>query len=175
MNVLVAVASKHGGTAGIAEAVAEELRRHGLEATIRDVSDQAPGDGAEGADGVDAFDAVVLGSAVYVGHWTKDAVRFVEEHLEALRTRPLWLFSSGPLGDPPATAEEPADAVALADRLGARGHELFLGRLERAELGVVERAAVRMVHAPYGDFREWDRVRAWAERIAQTLTRSAAV
>lgn len=171
MKVLVAVASKHGGTTGIAEAVADELRRHGLEATVRDVAD----DGVEGADGVDAFDAVVLGSAVYVGHWTKDAVRFVEEHLEALGTRPLWLFSSGPLGDPPATAEEPADAVAFADRLGARGHELFLGRLERAELGVVERAAVRMVHAPYGDFREWDRVRAWAEQIAQTLTRSAAV
>jgi hypothetical protein len=46
------------------------------------------------------YDAVVLGSAVYAGHWLKPARALADRCAAALRARPVWLFSSGPVGDP---------------------------------------------------------------------------
>src|SRR3712207_229163 len=89
MNALVAVASRHGSTNEIARAIAEELRTRGLDAEVRD---------AEEVDVLDGYEAVVLGSAVYMGDWLLAARRLVERHRQRLAALPLWLFSSGPLG-----------------------------------------------------------------------------
>jgi menaquinone-dependent protoporphyrinogen IX oxidase len=41
------------------------------------------------------FDAVVLGSGVYMGSWMPEAREFVEKK-KTLASMPVWLFSSGP-------------------------------------------------------------------------------
>ena len=92
MRVLVTAATKYGATTEIAQAIAETLGEHGLEATILP---------PEQVEGVDGYDAVVLGSAVYAGHWLEPARELVERHAAALAGLPVWLFSSGPVGDPP--------------------------------------------------------------------------
>ncbi len=89
MPVLVAYASKHGATAGIAERIAERLRAAGLEAEARPV---------KAVRDVAAYDAFVIGAAAYMFHWMKEATAFVRRHRTLLATRPVWLFSSGPLG-----------------------------------------------------------------------------
>ncbi len=162
MNVLIVVGSKHGSTRSIADAIGKELRAVGLDASITDAND---------ADvSLDGYDAVVVGSAVYIGRWMKDARTFLEANSEPLRRMPLWLFSSGPLGERSEQPDDLADVRALADDLQARDHRVFAGRLDRAELSLAERAAVRMVHAPYGDAREWEQIRLWAKTIAADLT-----
>jgi menaquinone-dependent protoporphyrinogen oxidase len=98
MRVLVTAASKYGATAEIAAAIAESLAGHGLEATVLS---------PEEVKGVDGYDAVVVGSAVYAGHWLKPARELVERHAGVLAGRPVWLFSSGPVGDPPKPEEDP--------------------------------------------------------------------
>ena len=60
--------------------------------------------------------------------------------------------------------------VALAESLGARGSRTFAGSLRTADLGLGERATVRLVRAADGDYRDWDEIRAWAADIARTLT-----
>ena len=40
----------------------------------------------------------MIGSAAYVGHWLGDATSFVKQHRALLAERPVWLFSSGPIG-----------------------------------------------------------------------------
>jgi menaquinone-dependent protoporphyrinogen oxidase len=55
---------------------------------------------------IDGYDAVVLGSAVYLGNWMKPAKEFAVREAAALAAVPVWLFSSGPIGSPP---EDPAD------------------------------------------------------------------
>ena len=47
------------------------------------------------------YDAAVLGSGVYLGHWLESACLLVDSHAEALSRIPVWLFSSGPIGDLP--------------------------------------------------------------------------
>ena len=89
MKVLVCVASKYGATSEIAQAVADVLAERGCEDTVL----PPPEVGA-----VEEFDAVVLGSAVYMGQWLKPARELVEHQAAALVARPTWLFSSGAAG-----------------------------------------------------------------------------
>ena len=158
MRVLVTAASRHGTTAEIAEAIAEVLRKASIEVDVL-----AP----EAVDTVDPYDAVVLGSGVYAGHWLAPAKAFVERHEEGLRYRAVFLFSSGPLGDPPKPVEDPADVAAIDVATGAMDHRVFAGRLVESELGRAERIVIKVVRAPFGDFREWDDITWWASEIAR--------
>jgi menaquinone-dependent protoporphyrinogen oxidase len=160
MHALVSAASKHGATAEIAEAIGRRLAERGLMVTVQDPT---------GIDSVDSYDAFVLGSAVYAGRWQKSARHLVEEHAAKLAGRPVWLFSSGPIGNPPAPTADPVDVEELFRVTSAREHRLFTGRLQQSSLTFGERAIVAALRAEYGDFRHWDDVLAWSDRIADVL------
>jgi len=160
MRVLVTAASRHGATFEIATAIGEELARAGIDARVEPL---------EGVRSLDEYDGVVVGSGIYAGHWLGAAKEFVDQHATDLALRPLWLFSSGPIGDPLKPEEDPADAAPTATRLGARAHRVFGGRLDRARLGLGERAIVGLVRAPEGDFRPLDEIRSWSAEIARDL------
>jgi menaquinone-dependent protoporphyrinogen oxidase len=160
MHVLVTAASRHGATTEIADAIAKGLRAAGVDVELR-----APQDVAS----VDDYDAVVLGSGVYAGHWLAPARQFAERHREALTTRPVWLFSSGPLGDPPKPDADPVDIARLLEQTLARDHRVFAGRLDSTQLGFGERLITRVVGAAQGDYRPWPEVEAWATSIAAAL------
>jgi len=163
MKVLVAVASKHGSTEEIAEEIGRVLARTGIDNEVRPVED---------AKAVHGYDAVVLGSAVYMGSWMDTAKNFVERHREALAIRPVWLFSSGPIGDSPhPTPEDAVDIGHIMAVTGAREHRLFGGRLDHHSLSFGERAVMLSAHAPEGDRRDWDAIAAWGHRIAEELLR----
>jgi menaquinone-dependent protoporphyrinogen oxidase len=160
MHILVTAASKHGATIDIARSVAEILRKDGH---VVDVTEP------ERVLVVKSYDAVVLGSAVYTGHWLDPALGFVERFSDRLQERPVWLFSSGPVGDPPKPDEEPVDVAEVMATTGARGHMLFAGKLDRHNLGFGERAIAIALRAPQGDFRDWNDIEAWARDIATEL------
>lgn len=160
MRVLVTVASRHGGTREIGSAVAGVLRAAG-----HDVAEVDPDD----VDSLDGYDAVVLGSAVYVGRLAAALRELVDRLPAQLAARPVWLFWSGPVGEPPLPASEPDDVAVVARRVRARDVACFAGRLERAELGLAERALVAMIDAEPGDFRDFAEVEAWAASVAGGL------
>lgn len=166
MQVLVTVASRQGATMEIAERIGEVLSAAGLGATVEPV--EAVGD-------VLRYDAVVLGSAVRIGHWLEPARRFVRDHAAALASRPIWLFSSGPTGSPPKPAGDPLDVVELMTTLHARDHRVFAGKLEKSALGLAERAIIAAAKAQEGDFRPWAEIDAWAAGIAAELRAGAPV
>lgn len=164
MKLLVTVASKHGATGEIGELIADALRDAGHHVTT-----QAP----ETLQALDRYDAIVLGSAVYAGRWMKEARNFADRHASELARRPVWIFSSGPIGDPPLPEGDHPETLAAADRLGARGHRTFAGHLARNRLGLVERTIVGALKAPDGDFRDLDAIRAWADEIVAALRTEA--
>lgn len=165
MKILVTAASKHGATAEIADWIADTLRADGIEVDRPD---------PDAVTEIGSYDAVVIGSAIYAGRWLEPARHLTERHHAALKTMPLWLFSSGPIGDPFTPSEEPRDGRRLRAELGAREHRVLPGRLNDEELGWVERTITGMLKAPDGDFRDPDAVRAWARDIAAALATSAA-
>jgi menaquinone-dependent protoporphyrinogen oxidase len=161
VKVLVSAASRHGSTDEVARAIAEILRESGHSAVVA-----AP----ETLTLLNGFDAAVVGSAVYYGKWLDTATTFVDRHLEWFDGRPVWLFSVGPLGDPPKPEAEPAEIPALVAKTRAREHRLFTGRLDMSRLSLGEKIIVKGVRAAEGDFRQWDEIRAWARAIAEALT-----
>jgi menaquinone-dependent protoporphyrinogen oxidase len=166
MKVLVAFASRHGSTGEIANALAQELRVSGHSVTVRSV---------DAVKEVDTYEAAVIGSAVYMGNWLPEARRFVEENRDTLAKIPVWLFSSGPLGtDDAQPHNDPAHLDAMMQATRARGHRLFIGKLDRSSLGLGERLVAKVVKAPEGDFRDWAAIRAWAREIAMAVPALAA-
>lgn len=162
MRVLVAVASRHGSTREIAAEAAEALRAAGLEVDLLE---------AGAVSSLAGYGAVVLGSAIYMGAWLPEAKRLVERHRGELAALPLWLFSSGPLGEgDPQPQPDLAALTAPFSGLAVRGHEVFAGKLDRSTLGMGEKLIARLVKAPDGDFRDRAAVRAWAEAVAAELT-----
>lgn len=160
MRVLVTAATKYGATAEIAQTIAEVLGERGLEPTVLP---------PEQVEEVDGYHAVVLGSAVYAGRWLKPAKELVERHAGGLAARPVWLFSSGPVGDPPKPEEDPVDVAELVALTNAREHRVLAGKLVRKQLSFPERAIVSALRVPDGDFRDWTEIRHWAAEIAQAL------
>ncbi len=163
IKVLVAYASKRGATAEIAEAVATTLRDAGLTVDCREAGD---------VNDVRPYDAVVLGSAVYLRRWRGDAKHFLRHHRKELEQRPLWVFSSGPTGDPArddAAWTEPARTMAKVEALGAREHVVFGGRVPDHPRGPVQRAMVEGTPPEYRDRRDWDAIRDCARGIANAL------
>jgi len=164
MRVLVAYASKHGSTGGVAEAIVERLRELEVGADACSVDD------VEDLSGVDA---IVLGSAIYAGSWIKSAVDFAERNRDTLEQLPLWLFSVGPLGEEVKDEEEqPKQLAQLRDELHPRDHRVFFGALDRSKLSFPERMIAKAVRAPDGDFRDWDEIKGWAGEIAGSLVRA---
>ena len=160
MKVLVTAATKHGATGEIAQAIADTLRGQGLDPTVLE---------PERVGTVDGYDALVLGSAVYAGHWLKPARDLVARCGPALVARPVWLFSSGPVGDPPKPEEDPVDVAEVLAATRAREHRVFAGKLVRKQLSFPERAIVSALRVPDGDFRDWPEITGWAAGIATAL------
>jgi menaquinone-dependent protoporphyrinogen oxidase len=161
MTILVTAASRHGATYEIAEEIGRALMHHGLETEVVPIEDVR---------NVADYDAVVIGSAVYLGQWLEPARSFVEHRRDELALRPTWLFSSGPIGGPPRPrARDAVHVDDLVEATAARDHRLFTGRLDRHRLGFRERAVVFAFHAEEGDFRNWGDIADWAAEIANAL------
>lgn len=165
VRVLVAYGTKNGSTAEIAGWIAEALRERGVEADVRPAGDVPD---------TDPYDAVILGAGLYAGRWQHDAVRFVRRHRTRLARQPVWLFSSGPLDDSATDGNLPAPpgVTRLADRIDARAHITFGGRLVKGARGFIARQILRQGRG--GDFRDRERIRAWAHSVADELLRAGA-
>lgn len=164
MKVLVAVGSKYGSAREIAQAIAEELRELAFDVDFEDACDVAS---------VKYYDAIILGSAVYGGLWRRDASTLLNENLGDLQAREVWLFSVGmtSVTEPGQPLDE---AESFATTVGAHEHERFDGRLDPELLNFGEKALIRAIKPPTGDFRDLRAVRSWAQRVGADLMSLAA-
>ncbi len=159
MRVLITFGSKSGGTAGIARSLGEALEQQGLDVVVEPASEVRD---------VGAYGAVVVGGSVYANRWHADARRLVARNVDALRRVPVWMFSSGPLDDSAERVDVPptTQVSVLMRRIGAQGHRTFGGRLLPDAKGFPAQAMAKTMS---GDWRNPERIRAWAADIAREL------
>jgi menaquinone-dependent protoporphyrinogen oxidase len=173
MTILVTYASKHGATQGIAERIGARLRQLGQDAVVQPIAtveDEA----------VSTYDAFVIGGAAYYFHWMKEATAFVRRHRDVLAQRPVWLFSSGPLGSDDTDVHGrdvretlvPKEFAELQEAIHPRNTRVFFGALDYTQYGFPERVFAKRM--PQGDFRDWGEIDAWAEEIARALAPTGA-
>jgi len=174
MRVLVAYASRYGAAQGIAERIAATLRQRGFEVTVE--AARRAGDPA-------GYDAAVIGSAIYYFRWMKPAVKFVRRNADSLAGRPVWLFSSGPLGTKDKDDQgrdvravlEPKEIAEFRETVKPRDHRVFFGAMDASKLGFLHRLIYKLpanrdnALFPQGDFRNWTDIEAWAGGIAEAL------
>ena len=110
-RILVAYATKHGSTAGVAEAVARELTAAGLEAEAA---------AFPAVDSLEGYDGVVLGAPLYMGV-PLDLAPFVARHRDALSRMPVAAFAVGltPAAPEPKPEQVEQARKALIDALVA--------------------------------------------------------
>jgi len=167
MRILIAYATKYGSTKGIAERIAAKLTDEGLDVdieTVESASIETAGDLAQ-------YDAFVIGSAVFAAHWMKPAARFIRDFSQLLASRPVWLFSVGPLGPKQAAPMKPRDFDENTAAVGAREHRVFYGAMDVARLRGADRLLSLMFKSTQGEFRDWDEIESWAMSIARELPR----
>ena len=177
MRVLVAYATRHGATRGIAERIGAGLEQSGLTVTVEAV---------DSAQRLAEYDAFVVGSAAYMGGWLGDATTFVRRNRDLLATRPVWLFSSGPIGTEMVDAKgrdvvkaaEPREFVEFSGAIHPVDERVFFGAFEpdATPVGLAERIGSRFMRLPgvrqalpAGDFRDWPEIERWADGIARNL------
>ncbi len=164
-KVLIAYASKYGSTREIAEKIGDVLQQAGLEVDVLAADQQD----------LSHYKAVILGAALYIGKWPKDAEKFVTANEKALAGKPVWVFSSGPSGegDPLELVEGqrlPANMQAVVDRIQPREVSVFHGNIDPDRISFMEKWAIKnVVKKPLGDYRDWDMIAAWAGRVAAAL------
>jgi menaquinone-dependent protoporphyrinogen oxidase len=167
MKILVAVATRHGATREIAEHIARSCGSALADAGVSSAVDVRD---AGLVSSLDGFDAVILGSAVYMGHWLEPARRLAESFSDDLRKVSGWLFSSGPVGEQHKPADDPVAIDGLVRKAGARGHRMFGGKIDRRTLHFLERAVVATLRIKDGDYRDWPSIRAWGGEIGVRLS-----
>lgn len=155
-RVLVAYATKHGSTREVADAIATTLQEQGLRVDLRAAADCRE---------LDEHRAVVLGGALYMGRWHKDARAFLRRHDAALESRPVAVFAIGPQRTDDASVRS---ARRQLDRALARARGF--APLDVAIFGgVIDPAKLRF---PFNrmqpsDARDWDAIRDWARELAE--------
>lgn len=185
-RVLIVHASRHGGTAGIAERIGEVLRAGGVDAVVEP---------AVNLPDPISFDACLVGGGVYMGSWVKEGPEYLERYEPTLARMPVWLFSSGPL---PGSTKEPKQPITdpielalgpasgpgsggrrrieeLSARIHPREHRVFAGAFDPTDPPkVLSERFVRMMPGskgilPPGDYRDWPEIDAWAHSIAAEI------
>ncbi|MHB0856160.1 MAG: flavodoxin domain-containing protein [Anaerolineae bacterium] len=166
-RILVAYASQHGATTGVADAIGKTLAEGGLEVDVRpmqEVKDLSP------------YRAVVAGSAIHGGKWLPEAMAFVQEHQSALGRMPTATFlvcgmlasTTTPYRNQVADWLQPVRSLVKPVAEGC-----FAGAILFKNYGLFEGLGMRIFAATIkvkgGDYRDWDAIRAWAESTRPLL------
>lgn len=163
-SVLVTYATKTGCTRGVAERIGAALGEGGASVDVVPAEDKPDPSG---------YDAVVLGSGVRAGSWHGSASGWLKANAAALQARPVALFTAClTMAQGPEKADEVrAYTAPLLEETGVKPVDigLFAGWFEPKEFGFVERAILKGMKSPQGDFRDWDAIDAWARDVAAPL------
>ncbi len=171
-TVLVAYASAHGSTRGIAQAIAERLTQAGLHADVRAIAD---------SDGVDSYDALVLGSAIHNRAWLPQASAFLRSHASGLAGRPVWLFSVSSVGETSSffgprlsrfvqrVRRDTPEMAGFRRTVALRDHRDFAGVIKASHWSRLGDLFMKAFGGTYGDHRDWRDIDAWADGIARRL------
>lgn len=162
VKFLVAHASKHGGTAEIANFIAGVIAKKSYDVDCLEVKKVVD---------TSQYDVFVLGTALYAGMWMGDMVNFMRQHQDILSLKATWIFASGPVGEgEPETLLDgdfvPKNIHPLLDTIAPNEVVLFHGKVDYQTLGWAERLILKAMNTPEGDFRDMESIQSWAVKVA---------
>ena len=158
-RVLVTYSSRTGSTAEVAGEIGKVLKARGLAVDVIPIKDDPP---------AEAYQMVVLGSPVRMGSWQVEAVEYVKRHRQGLGGIPVAVFTVHALNtgdDEQSRGNRAAYLDAIRPLLKPVAEGFFSGQVDPARLCAFERLTLRTDTGPAKDFRDWDKIRVWAQAL----------
>jgi menaquinone-dependent protoporphyrinogen oxidase len=158
--VLVTYATRAGSTADIAAAIGDTLAARGFRVEIKPVKSQPA---------LDGYAAVILGSAIRMGNWLPEMVKFIQANQSALAAMPTALFTVYMLNtgaDEDSRAAREAYLTSVRALLPNAENVYFEGAMDFSRLSLLDRLISRMVKAVEADHRDWGAIKRWAEAVS---------
>lgn len=163
-NVLVAYATRHSATAGVAEKIADVLCGLNHKVDLRYV---------ENVSSIEGYDAVIVGSGIYEFNWLPVAKDFIERFKLPLASMPVaYFFGCAGLKE---DTEENQEAVLIYINpvlnkypdivpvdIGRFGGAVDFSRLDNFETAVINFIGV----TENEDWRDWSKIGAWAVKVS---------
>ncbi|MDE4908958.1 flavodoxin domain-containing protein [Methanogenium marinum] len=164
-RVLIAYATKYGTTKEIAEEIQDVLAENGIESDLTNVMETGI---------IDSYDAVILGSPVYMGKMLVEAREFCQHYRPYLKNIWLAIFVDGISCCNPGETNTSPLIAAIRDM-----HEYvrpvmemgFSGAFSPVNLSEADAQIADMVHPPVGDFRDHEAIRIWAREIVSAISK----
>jgi menaquinone-dependent protoporphyrinogen oxidase len=171
-NVLVCYGTRYGATAEIAERIAQTLRNRKAIVDIVNLKAEKPAQ-------IEQYELIIIGSGIAAGKWTKEPLKWMKKHKEAISGKKVALFVScayAVVPDKKETARtkylEKIAEKYLRDPPESLG--LFGGVIDFSKYNfIVRRIMNTMVKAnrsgdeplTYLDFRDWKQIEEWARLL----------
>ncbi|HWR67202.1 MAG TPA: flavodoxin domain-containing protein, partial [Bellilinea sp.] len=166
-KILVTYASATGSTVGVADAIGKKIAESGNLVDVRPVKEVKD---------LAAYRAVVIGSAIHSGVWLPEAVKFVENHKEALKKLPTayFLVCLMALKDDEQSRTFIGDYLKDMRALVAPVSEgRFTGAYLPEKYDFWTRFGMKFfagyLKVKPGDYRNWEAVNAWAAKTTPLL------
>jgi menaquinone-dependent protoporphyrinogen oxidase len=158
-KILVTYATRAGSTAEIAAAIGQTLAARGFNVEVKPVKKVSA---------LDGYQAVLLGSAIRMGNWLPEMVKFVLDNQSALNALPTALFTIHMLNtDDAETSRAAREAYTVPVRalLPQAPEAFFGGVMDFSRLSFIDRFISNMVKVVESDQRDWEKIRTWANTI----------
>jgi len=158
-RILVTYATRAGSTVDVATAIGKTLAARGFAVDVKPIKENPA---------VGEYQAVVIGSAVRVGRWVSEAVKFVTANQQALNAMPVAVFcvhGNNLEDDEPSQAARSAYLDNIRALIQPVDEAFFAGSVDPKRVSLLERVMINAVKSPVGDFRDWEKIQAWAQKI----------
>jgi menaquinone-dependent protoporphyrinogen oxidase len=171
-EVLIAYCTRSGSTAEVAQSIGKAMKEAGLAVQVKSIAE---------VESIPAGTAVVLGTALYIGHFPKEFHQFATRlEAELAKVRP-WIFVLGPTEKERkhfAAAEEQArKELGKHPSLRPADMRILGGKFDPSNLVlpfpmslIMKLPANPMRKLPASDIRDWEWIHRWAEAIAEEIT-----
>lgn len=170
MNILVAYATAHGSTKEVAEFIGRILTTYNAKVTVADVQD---------IQYVDTYDAFVLGSPIHGGLWLQEMCNFTDRFHAQLSRKPSYFWITCIRALEPDGYEHALEYYIdhkTLNSFNVRDVAVFTGKLNpdaitRQEQWYLASHYDGKQRPGYinNDFRDWEVIAAWANRLAKDL------
>lgn len=156
-RVLIGWASRAGAATYVAEVLADELRRAGVDVDVA---------GLKCSPDADGYDVVVLGSGVQAGQWYPEASAWISTYRAELAATRVAVFNVClNAADPSKRDESLGYNRAIVGKLSPVAQESFGGRYVPEKVSWVKRQFLRTLQKPAQDHVDETAVRAWAREL----------
>ena len=156
-KVLIAYASEAGSTAEVASFINDIITEAEIKSECINVKN---------INSVEDYDIIFIGSPIYMGKWKKEATKFIEINQEQFKDKKIFYFltcMSLSSNEEDKLAQVPKFLEYERSLITPLSEGRFAGVINPKKLSFMQRMMIKMVRAPEGDFRDWEKIANWTK------------